>query len=305
MVDEPTWIVLIRDVSNAVHVDGESSLVASLVLDADTGVIRGMSMERVGAEACVQAMRTALTRPAGGLPPQRPARVLCGVGCHELVADQLALVLGGAAVPEVTEVVSEESEDILDSLLGHLAGRAQPAEFATAGDWAMLVEHVDAYRQAAPWRRWTDTDLFDLVIRVEGTPARYVAIVIGAEDVQYGLVLYPGGALPDGLTDWRPGAPTPVPAGSILCYLDPPGEAPPEFAAKAARYGWPADADLTPVWLIIGPHGPADLDRTAVRRLTVAIAAVLAHDDRQSGASGPTVGKHALADGEQASYTLD
>jgi hypothetical protein len=76
-------------------------------------------------------------------------------------------------------------------------------------------EHVDAYRRAAPWRRWTDTDLFDLVVRVEGSPARYVAIVIGALDVQHGLVLDPSGTLlPDGLADWRQRAPTPVPVRS-------------------------------------------------------------------------------------------
>lgn len=73
--------------------------------------------------------------------------------------------------------------------------------------------------------------------------------------------------------------------------------------AKAARYGWPVNANLTPVWLTTGPHGTADLDRTAVQRLTVAIAAVLAHD-RQPGGSGPTTGTCTLAASEQASYTL-
>jgi hypothetical protein len=212
-------------------------------------------------------------------------------------------VLGAGPLPEVTEVVSAEAEDILDSFVGHMAGRAQPQEFADPGDRAMLVDHADAYRRAAPWRRWTDQDHFDLVIRIDDTPARYVTIVIGAEGVQHGLVLYPGGALPDTLVDWRPGAPTPVPAGSILFYLDPPADAPPEFRAKAARYGWPADADLTPVWLTIGEHGPADLDRTAVQRLTVAIAAILAHD-RQPDHSGPTTGTFTLATDRQGTYTL-
>jgi hypothetical protein len=303
VVDEPTWIVLVRDVSHTVRIDGESCVVASLVLDADTGLVRGMSVGQTGADACVQAMRSALTRPAGGLSPMRPSRVLCGIGHRELVATQLAVVLGDGPLPEVSEVVSAEAEDILDSFVGHMAGRAQPDQFATPGDWAMLVEHADAYRRAAPWRRWTDQDHLDLVVRVDGTPARYVTIVIGAEGVQHGLVLYPGGALPAGLGDWRPGAPTPVPAGAILFYLDPPAEAPQEFTAKAARYGWPADADLTPVWLSTGQHGPADLDRAAVQRLTLAIAAVLARD-RHPGRSGPTTGTCTLAAGQQGSYTL-
>jgi hypothetical protein len=303
VVDEQTWIVLIRDVSHAVRIDGESTVVASLVLDADTGLVRGMSVDRTGAGAYAQAMRTALTQPAGGLPPQRPIRVLCGVGHREPVAAQLAVVLGDSPLPEVTEVVSAEAEDIFDSFVGHMAGRGQPEEFAAPGDWAMLVDHADAYRRAALWRRWTDQDHFDLVIRIDDTPARYVTIVIGAEGVQHGLVLYPGGALPDTLVGWRPGAKATVPAGSILFYLDPPADAPEEFRAKAARYGWPADVDLTPVWLTTGQHGPADLDRTAVQRLTVAIAAILAHH-RQPDHSGPTTGICALAADQQGTFTL-
>ncbi|GAA4437791.1 hypothetical protein [Phytohabitans houttuyneae] len=154
-----------------------------------------------------------------------------------------------------------------------------------------------------PWRRWTDQDHLDLVVRVDATSARYVTIVIGAEGVQHGLVLYPGGARRTGLAGRRPGAPTPVPAGCILFYLDSPAKAPREFVAKAARFGWPVDADLTPVWLTTGPHGTADLDHTAAQRLTVAIAAVLAHD-RQPGDSGPITGTCTLATGELAAYTL-
>ncbi|MBI1758766.1 MAG: hypothetical protein HYR62_06020 [Actinobacteria bacterium] len=288
------------------RIDGQAGVVASLVLDADTGLVRGVSVGPTGADACAQAMRSALTQPAGGLPPKRPVRVLCGVGHREPVAAQLAVVLGDGPLPEVTEVISDEAEEVFDSFVGHMAGRAQPEDVAEPDDWVMLVNHADAYRRAAPWRRWTDQDHFDLVIRVADTPARYVAIVIGAEGVQHGLVLYPGGALPDTLGEWRPGAPTSVPAGSILFYLDPPAEAPPEFRAKAARYGWPAEADLTPVWLTTGPRGPADLDRTAVQRLTVAIAAILAHD-RQPGRDGdPTAdtGTCALSADQQATYTL-
>ena len=303
-MDEPTWIVLIRDVSHAVRVDGETTVVASLILDADTGVVRGVSVDRNGADACAQAMRTALTQPAGGLPPRRPVRVVCGVDHREPVADQLAIVLGAGPLPEVTEVASAEAEDIFDSFVGHMAGREQPEEFPTPDDWAMLVDHADAYRRAAPWRRWTDQDHFDLVIRIDGVPARYLTIVIGAEGVQLGLVLYPGAALPDTVGDWRPGAKATVPAGAILFYLDPPAQAPREFSAKAARYGWPDETDLTPVWLTTGQHGPADLDRTAVQRLTVAIAAILAHDRQPDHNGGPTTGSCTLAADRQGTYTL-
>jgi hypothetical protein len=301
VTDGPTWIVLIRDVSHAVRIDGEPRVVASLVLDADTGLARGMSVDRSGAAACAQAMRTALTQPAGPLPPRPPARVLCGIGHRAQVAAELAAVLGDGPEPEVTEVASVEAEDILDSFVGHMAARRQPERFATPADWRMLVEHAGAYWRAGPWRRWADHNHLDLVVRIDDTSARYVAVVIGPEGIQHGLVLYPGGVLPDGLGDWRPGAPVPLPAGTILFYLDPPAAAPPEFVAKAARYGWPADADLIPVWLAADRHGPADLDRTNVHRLTLGIAAVLAHHPQRTGR---TTGTLTLAAGERGSYSL-
>ena len=95
---------------------------------------------------------------------------------------------------------------------------------------------------------------------------RYVTIVIGADGVQPGLVRYPGGALPDALVDWRPGVPMPVPAGSILFYLDPPAEAPRGFRAKAARYGWPADAGLVLSTASASAPRPSQTPRTSPLR---------------------------------------
>lgn len=201
------------------------------------------------------------------------------------------------------QVVSVEAEDILDSLVGHIAGRAQPDQFAPPGDWAILVDHADTYRRAAPWRRWTDQDHLDLEVRLDGTSARYVTIVIGAEGVQRSLVLYPGGALPDGVgwlaagradpgTGWKhPVLPPPAGRGAVGVRGE--GSSVRLARRRRSRSG-------------VADHRTArhaDLDRTAVQRLTVAIAAVLAHDRRPDG-SDPTIGTCTLAASEQASYTL-
>jgi len=208
--DEPTWIVLIRDMSHAVRIDGEACVVASLVLDADTGLVRGMSVDRAGADACARAMRIALTQPVGDLP--RIGRSGCCAG--SVTASRWPPSWPWfSARSEVTEVVSDEAEDVFDSFVGHMTGRVQPDEFVTPDDWAMLVDHADAYRRAEPWRRWTDQDHFDLVIRIDGTPTRYLTIVIGAEGVQHGLILYPSGALPDTLGGRQPGAKSTVQTG--------------------------------------------------------------------------------------------
>jgi hypothetical protein len=275
--------MLTRDVSHAVQIATEPVVMASLVLDADTGLARGMSVASSGPAARAQAMQQALTKPAGTLPAGLPKRVLCGAGDADAVTRELAAFLDPQ--PLVSEVVSFEAEDIFDSFVGHMAGRHQPDTFAIPDDWAQLVAAAYEYWQAQPWRRWADDQHLDLVVRVAGVATRYVAIVLGQEGIQYGLVLYPGGVFPaDTLQRRTPAERVSMPAGTVMFYLDPPYETPPEFRAKAVRYGWPTDADLIPAWVVDGPDGPADLDQAAVHRSILAITGVLTHDRESPGA---------------------
>ncbi len=302
----PTWIVLIRDLSEIAPIDGEPRTVASMVLDADTGVVRGVTVERDETQACTGAMRRALTEPAGGLPPGRPDQVVCGLGIRAEVEAGLAEVLDDASGLKVTEVVSLDAEEVFDSFVGHLTGRRQPTDFADPADWQMLVAKASDYCRARPWARWADDMPLQLSVRLRGVITRYVAVVLGHEGVQRGLVLYPGRQLPDGIHDWEPGTPPPLPRGTVMFYLDPPTEAPTEFVEKVARYGWPADVDLIPLWLTGGPDGPADLDVTHVHRLTLAISAVLAHDEATASGktSGKTSGEVTLATGKAGTYMI-
>src|SRR5262249_41957687 len=151
----PTWIVLTRDISHAVRIATDPVVVASLILDADTGLARGMSVASSGREARAQAIRQALTKPAGTLPsgpPGPPRRVMCGLGGADAVTNELAALLDTPLV--ASEVVSVEAEDIFDSFVGHMAGRRQPETFATPDDWAGLVATAREYLQAEPWLRW-------------------------------------------------------------------------------------------------------------------------------------------------------
>jgi hypothetical protein len=305
---------MVRDVSHAVRVRGQARVVASLVLDAGTGLARGIAVGSTAGAACADAMETALTKPAGPLPPEVPGQVLCG---HEQAADVtggLARLLNGAAEPAVTvSTPGAEAEDIFDSFVGHMAGRRQPDEFAGPDDWQLLFAQASDYCQAQPWVRWSDDADMGLVVRIDGAAARYVAVVLGQEGIQRGLVLYPGGALPTGLREWTPGTSVPLPGGTLLFYLDPPEESPPEFVAKAIRYGWPGDADLIPICVASGPDGPADVGRADVHRLTMGLAAVLAHDhsrptagngDLTGNGAGATTGLLTLPGGRRGSYSI-
>lgn len=305
----PTWILIVRDVSHAVRIDGQPRVVACLVLDADTGLARGIAAADTGRAACGQAMRTALTQPAGPLPPRPPGQVLCGGERATDVLAELTPLLPDRTMPAVADSGPiGEAEDIFDSFVGHMAGRRQPEQFPTPADWQLLFAQAAVYARARPWLRWADTDQLNLIVNVDQAAARYVAVVIGQEGIQRGLVLYPGAVLPDQLHDWKPGRSTSLPAGTLLLWLDPPGDVPPEFAGKAIRYGWPPDADLLPIPLIGGPGGPADLDRRAAHHLILATTAVLAHTQRQPPApgrgQGRTTGQLDLADSHHGRYTI-
>lgn len=300
---------MVRDVSHAARVEGQSQVVASLIVDAETGFVRGISVASTAQEACSEAMRKALTMPAGPLPPQAPAGVLCTDGQAATVVTELAPLLAGAAMPPVAEGPPVgEAEDIFDSVVGHLAGRQQPDEFPSPPDWITLLAHAADYCEAQPWLHISDVDYLNLTTTIDGAATRYVVVVIGQQGIQRGLVLYPDGTILNGHSNWRSGQQVPLPAGTLLLWLNPPDQVPPEFAAKATRYGWPNTTDLLPMCLSYGLDGPADIDRRSARHMTLAIAAVLAHNQhRPNPGNGATrtTGKLTLADNQRGTYSIN
>lgn len=301
------WLVLARDVSHAVHVVGEPQIQAAMVLDVTTGLVRGTAMAASDPEAFAMAFAMALTKPAGHLSPGYPHRVLCSPGLAGPVAEALGTLASDTPLPPITEVAPEtEAEDIFDSFVGYMAGRAQPAEFPDRDDWQLLFDQTLAYYRAEPWVRWSDHIDLALELTIADETALHVAVVMGNAGLQHGLVLYPGQDSPIGERDDHPWeSMTP---GTLICLLDPPGVTPAELTAKAFRYGWPPDAGLFPAFVDTGPGKGADPGRAAVQSLTVAIAAVLTHDARGPVLAHPTTktttGAVHLADGEQASFTI-
>ncbi|MDQ2724363.1 MAG: hypothetical protein M3Y36_02545 [Actinomycetota bacterium] len=303
-----TWIVMLRDVSLAVRVSGEPVVMASLVLDMGTGLALGNGSATTGRAALAQALGTALTRPAGSLPPARPDLVLCVPEHVATIEAELAALDVAGPTPPITGVEPvAEAEDIFDSLIGHLSGRIQPEQLPTPADWHVLFAHALRYQREQPWTRWSDAAHLAVTVTVGEVPSTYVATVIGAEGVQRGLILHPGTALPAGL-DGTPGIAAAVRAGTLMFFLDPPSEAPPGFAAKAARYGWPDDAELIPSWVASGPDGPEDVSSNDVERIGVAIAAVLSHDGRGpmvvDATTDTTTGEVDLAGDQRASFSV-
>ena len=304
-----TWLVLLRDISHAVRIPDEPTIVASLVFDMETGAVLASAVAGRKEDVLQKACEMALLRPAGGLAPRSPDHIVCNPGLASLLEAQLAKMSEAATLPPISEVpVVQEAEDIFDSFVGHLAGRRNAEEFAAPADWQLLFDHVLRFYERKVWNRWADD--VDLLIEVVIGPSRrtYATVVLGHEGIQHGVVLYPGTGPPAGLREGDSTRPPTMPKGTLMLNFDPPEDVPAEFVMKADRYGWPTTSELVPIFLTVDGTEPGEPGRDDVKVLAVSLAALLQHDS-----AGPTLvevgpivtsGKLELAEGESASFCI-
>lgn len=104
-----------RDVSDSIRVVDQPVAIAVMILDVDTGLIRGLSVAEDVPDALSEAVESARSKPAGSLPPGKPQRVLAAIGLGELVAAELGRQPGLNPIPPIDEIVpGEEAEEIFD-----------------------------------------------------------------------------------------------------------------------------------------------------------------------------------------------
>lgn len=248
-------MVMVRDLSESVTIADQPAVIVCLVLDTETGLVVGIGLSASRSEACRGAFERAVAEAPEGapFPPGPPARVLCKADDVKDVGAQLAEVVGAGA-PSPEEIIpSDEAEEIVDSLVGHLVGRSQPVDAAPPAELNGLYEAACIYAAAEPWKRPRAENDLHLVVTIDGESTEHVPVVLGHDGIQRGLVLYPGTELPEALRTWEPGDDEmpPVPAGTVIAHLDPRDETPADAVAKADRYGWPADMDLVPFFAAI------------------------------------------------------
>jgi hypothetical protein len=304
-----TWMVISRDVSHAVRVADQPVVVAALILDVDTGLVRGLSMAEDVRGALAQAIEHALTKPAGTLAPGRPQRILAGVGLGDAVATELGRRSGLNLLPPIDEIVpAAEAEDIFDSFIGHMAGRRQPVDPPSSADWKVLFDQVQTYAEATPWRRWADDIDFVVDVVLNGERRRVKAIVMGNAGIQPGLAIFPGDVVEVDLEHRDPAAPWPFETETLACTLDDPDEVPVEFRDRAIRYGWPHTAHLVPSFFGVDEEGGHEISTGDARLFAVVTAAVSAHDRRHRRpsptSSTPTEGQVAIPDSRSARYSV-
>ena len=298
-----------RDVSHAVRVTDQPVVVAALILDVDTGLIRGLSVAEDVRGALSQAVERALNKPAGSLPPGRPQRILAAVGLGDLVAAELGQLPGLNLIPPVDEIVpGAEAEDIFDSFVGSMAGRRQPTDPPSPADWKVLFDQIQTYAEAAPWRRWADDVDFIVDVWVDGEQRRVKAVVMGNAGIQPGLALFPGEVVEADFEHRDSAAPWPYESETLACTLDDPDDVPFEFMARAIRYGWPESALLVPSFFSIDEEGGREISTNDARHFAVVAAAVLSHVRRHLGPSPkprtPTEGHVAMPDSRSARYSV-
>ena len=110
-----TWMVMSRDVSHSIRVVDQPIAIAVLILDVDTGLIRGLSVAENIGDALSQSVERALSKPAGSLPPGYPQRILAAVGLGDFVASELGRQPGLNLIPPIDEIVpGDEAEEIFD-----------------------------------------------------------------------------------------------------------------------------------------------------------------------------------------------
>jgi hypothetical protein len=296
---------MFRDVSERVQVQGEHTTALAMVLDAASGLVVSSSFGTSRQSVLDRGLKDAVIRPIAPSPKRVPARIVCPpdlIDAVEAAAATLSKLAGTSIEPGVE---MWDAEEIVDSLVGHLEGRSQPQDPPDVADWQMLYATLQEFVGAAPWQRWSDSDLFTMQLDLAGENLTRTGIVLGAAGVQHGFNLTED---PDAL---RRAATGEVDArvameGALIVHLDPWQEVGGMFADKARRYGWAQETSLVPQFYTVRDGEPADLNVGEARLLSLSMSAVVACEDKRLVAvDAPALrGELAFPDGTVGRYDL-
>src|SRR5258708_27821147 len=125
MSENGLWLVMHRDISDLLTVRDAPAVHVAIVLEPATGIVVGMSVGATVDEALHGALTRAATRPMGGGRPQPPRGLLVEGGGAELARAWPDLP-AGAPVREGEP--GDDAQDLVGSLVGHLAGPPPPSD---------------------------------------------------------------------------------------------------------------------------------------------------------------------------------
>src|SRR5258708_6918857 len=126
-----------------------------------------------------------------------------------------------------------------------------------------------------PWMRGTSEEAFLVELKLGSQRIEAIATIVGHRSTQPGLLLMPGR---ERVSELMPSY-THTPVGTLFMQLEG-AEGQPDLFIRARRYGWPADAAVTPNFIRVGDGGFVELDRRESWPLALVLAGVVAHPQR-------------------------
>ena len=291
------WLIVQRDLTGSVRIEGVADVWATAVFSTPSGAIIGARIGDSAHQSLVESITMAVEKPAVGGSHRSPVSVRTSPALVEPVRGILRAAGIPAAVDEV--LPPDWAEDALGDLAAHLMGRPQVADPPPPEVWALLYQQAAAYVVAAPWERCADDVHVRVDVELGAERSAYDAIVLGNAGVSRGLALVPGGggvsAVLSDDGDYRP------PVGTCHFTLVAAAELPDDVLERAGRYGWPGQSEA-PLFLAVGEGGPQDIDRGQAELLTIALAAIIEHDGTDTRAGEATTGELILASGRRARF---
>src|SRR5258708_15682231 len=118
-----------------------------------------------------------------------------------------------------------------------------------------------------PWMRWTSEDAFLVELKLGSQRIEAIATIVGHRSTQPGLLLMPGR---ERVSELMPSY-THTPVGTLFMQLEG-AEGQPDLFIRARRYGWPADAAVTPNFIRVGDGGFVELDPRETWPLALVLA---------------------------------
>ena len=272
---QSTWLVLQRDLRVWLR-DVEEPSYLTMVMDLTKEGTRAVEAGAMPGDSLFAALRLAALEPRAGIPKGVPDRIQIPIEFAEAlrsVVPQLVREVQFRPDTVVEEVTPEQgAESVFDHLITMMANRAPAEEPLVPEDEVFLYEHARQFMEAEPWKRWTSDDAFLVELKLGSQRMEGIATVMGHENTQPGLLLMPG---KDRAIDIMESG-NPMPPGSILTQLEG-TEGPPDLFLRARRYGWPAEAALTPNFVGVRPDGFQEIERGESWPMALVLAGIVAH----------------------------
>ncbi len=274
---ERVWLLLQRDLTVWLRGIGRPGFV-TIVLDLTERNNRGVEAATTSGESLRNALTGAAKHPLRGMEPRIPDRIQVPVGLGEELRAVLGSLESEGFRPGITvEETSPEdgAESVFDALIAHMAGRKPAEQRPQLEDATFLYEHARRFMEAQPWMRWTSEDAFLVELKLGSQRIEAISTIIGHQSTQPGLLLMPGR---ERVSELMPSFTNP-PAGTLFMQLEG-AEGQPDLFLRARRYGWPADAAVTPNFISVGDGGFREIDRSESWPLALVLAGIVARHER-------------------------